>query len=213
MKRAYPVTACLVTRGDVDMGPVVKSIPRDWEILVWDNGAGKLIRVSGRTRSVLEDVADLKVYGRYAATEFAGHETIYVQDDDVIVDDLWGLADWWWSNEPERDGAVACNMPPEFRHSFYEEHALVGFGAMFHRNTLWEAIVRFNKSPVTRDLPYETFLRTCDIAFTALTPRTLVDWPKHDREMASDPSRVWTTAGHQQEREKVLAMALEVARG
>lgn len=82
------VSACLVTRGDVDMQPILDSLPFD-DIVVWDNSQRE----------------DLGIYGRYAAIAEAKHDVIVTQDDDLIVtcwDDL--LAEY----EP---GVLTVNYP------------------------------------------------------------------------------------------------------
>jgi hypothetical protein len=60
------VSAVIVTRGDVDLGPILDSIPID-DIVVWNNAE-----------------KDLSVYGRYAAIDQCRHAFIYTQDDDAI---------------------------------------------------------------------------------------------------------------------------------
>lgn len=62
------VSCVLVTRGDIDLTPVLDSLPFD-DVIVWNNA---------------ERCADLKVYGRYAALGEAKHDLIYTQDDDAI---------------------------------------------------------------------------------------------------------------------------------
>lgn len=100
------VSAIVVTRGDIDIQPVVRSLCNFDEVIVWDN-------------SVEED---LSCYGRFAAISRARNELIYVQDDDVLVpaDYLVGL----W-----HDGHhILANKKPE------EEWRFLGIGAIFHRD-------------------------------------------------------------------------------
>jgi hypothetical protein len=61
------VSACLVTRGNVDLAPIINNLPFE-DIVVWDNSK----------------LTDLKVFGRYGAILGARHDLIYVQDDDAI---------------------------------------------------------------------------------------------------------------------------------
>ncbi len=61
------VTAVIVTRGDVDLEPVLSSLIFS-DVVVWDN-------------SVEEDLMTL---GRYAAIGRAKNEVFYSQDDDII---------------------------------------------------------------------------------------------------------------------------------
>lgn len=62
------VTACLVTRGDVDMVPIIDSLIFR-NVVVWNNAERE----------------DWKCAGRYKAAELAPTDVVYFQDDDVIV--------------------------------------------------------------------------------------------------------------------------------
>lgn len=65
--RPSDVTAVIVTRGDVDLTPVLDSLIFD-DIVVWDNS------VSG----------DVMTYGRALAIGQAKNPIIYSQDDDIV---------------------------------------------------------------------------------------------------------------------------------
>lgn len=67
MNVSVNVSAVLVTRGNVDLAPIVRSLPFD-DIVVWDNSQRE----------------DLGLYGRYAGIAEAKHDVIYVQDDDLL---------------------------------------------------------------------------------------------------------------------------------
>ena len=238
------VSAIIVTRGDVDMQPILDSLPDEWEKVVYvthggyDVPRGTCHVIPAGVQFVWNpnecgSLADLSVYGRYAAIEYASGDLIYVQDDDVIVSDPGAFVakDLRDSNGllPMDAGYVVCNQPPEFRHDFYVDHALVGFGACFHRDLPTSAFGRYLDSRhngglldiggivVSKSFPtplpqheIDLFYRTCDIVFTALTPRVLVDVPVTSLPYASDPGRMWTTPGHQEERSRMLALALAV---
>lgn len=120
---------------------------------------------------------------------------------------------------------VVCNMPQPFRHDFYSDHALVGFGAVFHRDAPKRAFDHFgNILPLLgltnygwwlppgheRDDPPDKFLRTCDVVFTALTPRTLVDVPYRNLPWATADDRMYRQPEHVGERSRMLALALSV---
>jgi hypothetical protein len=204
------VAACLVTRGDVDIDPVLASIPTDWEIIIWDNSA----------------LENLSVYGRYAAIDFTDAELIYVQDDDVFVSNPDAIrGEWqkecneWYRTEhlytegtkPPWPGLVA-NMPQAFRHDGYTDSCLVGFGACFHRDAPGKAFERFaaaNGNAIEfTDTPM--WRRTCDVVFTALTPRVLMEIEKIDREFATAPERMYRQPGHVAERREMLELARRV---
>lgn len=98
------ISAVLVTRGDVDLEPVLSSLSCFNDIIVWDNSQRE----------------DLQCYGRFAGIAEAKHEHIYVQDDDLIIDALALLEHY------DGEGIVA-NKPPE------EEWRFIGGGAFFSR--------------------------------------------------------------------------------
>jgi hypothetical protein len=224
------VSAVIVTRGDQPLMQVLDSLSDEWEILVWDNGARRLDifgeRIEGYRARRHYDVVDLMVYGRYAAIAHAKNDLIYVQDDDCIVSDPQAIVNEWmergkypfdgrgspYGSDP-RDFVdhVVCNMPAAFRaRHFYDEHSLVGFGAAFHREAPAEA---FQYAQAIYDLMHnepDWFNRTCDIIFTALTPRVLVDVPYEDLPWASADNRMWKQPDHQASREKMLDLVLGV---
>ena len=99
------VTACLVTRGDVDMSEILASLPYD-EVIVWDNSQRE----------------DMGIYGRYAAIVEAKHDVIFTQDDDLVVTCHDRLLDAY---EP---GRVLCNYPQPW------DIPWVARGGLFHRD-------------------------------------------------------------------------------
>lgn len=288
------VSAIIVTRGNVDLDPIIETIPEEWETLVWTNGQGIerrsppgwKVRTRGEDGSIMTYVLpqgstyvgggtldletrratfpDVSVYGRYAAIEFATGDVIYVQDDDVIVSSPQVIVDTWrltrdcpehgpmvptiaagyhgWTcphHDPQpfiRD-EIVCNMPLEFRHDFYTDHALVGFGAAFHRDTpraaferfatvswevtppdeeedihyVWEYGDRVNSHPDDRGW----FNRTCDIVLTGLSPCVLVDVPKTNLDYATADDRMYRQPQHVAERARMRELVREIrdARG
>jgi len=211
------VSAVLVTRGDVPLDQIIDSITAAGidDIVVWDN-------------SVREDLA---VYGRYAGIAEAKHDLIYVQDDDCVVpsESIKALiAEWADYRHSQYDFShpdhkvlaewaedhFVANMPFDFRHSFYREHSLVGFGAVFHRDAPYRAHDRFNCRFWEMSDGYEQFFnRTCDVVFTALTPRVLVDVPYQNLAWAEGPDRMYRQPSHGFERARMLEWALKVRDG
>jgi hypothetical protein len=216
------VSAIIVTRGDVDLEPVLDSLPWEWEIVVWDNSYGYVKRQppGGRDWNTWTHLgrgnppADLSVYGRYAAIEYASHDLIYVQDDDVIVSDPEAIAQAHREAEPHAPVPfLTANMPRQFRHGGYEDSCLVGFGACFHRDLPGLAFRRFAGGVSLWEMakaPADVFKRTCDVVFTTLTPFRLVDIDKQDREFASDDNRMWRQKTHLPERTRMLELARQV---
>jgi hypothetical protein len=208
------VTAIIVTYGDRPLTPITDSLPTDWEVLIWDNGAGELARRNPNEdvwETIEADLPDLAVYGRYAAAQYATNDLCFTQDDDCVVDDPTAIVaalDLLRFPDGELAPIAVCNMPREFRHDFYQEHALVGFGAAFPRYLPWRI---FREHRDLSQIPQSVFDRTCDIVFTGLTRRWLVDVPVRSLPYASDPNRMWKQPTHQNERAQVLEIVKSLA--
>lgn len=188
------VSACLVTRGDVDLESILASLPMD-DVVIWDNSKRQ----------------DLTVYGRYAAIAEAKHDLIYVQDDDCVLEPNAIKA----MSLLYEDGKIISNMPEPFRHTYYQRHCLVGFGAIFHRMAPSHAFDRFCSANGLNESPAEwpeEYLRTSDVIFTALTPYALVDLPYRNLPWATANTRMYRQSGHVHERKTVLNLALRSAK-
>lgn len=99
------VSAVIVTRGNVDLGPVLLRIHAD-EIIIRRGHGG--------------------VWERFEAARSARHEVVYTQDDDAVVEMSAVIAAY------DR-GSVTCNMPADRRREYPDGIALVGWGAVFHQ--------------------------------------------------------------------------------
>ena len=145
------ISAVLVTKGDVDMAPLLSTLPFD-DIVVWDNSKRE----------------DLKVLGRYAAVKEAKYSTIYTQDDDCIVDAAMVA-------ESYEAGRVVCNMPlakrDEYR-TLAPGIALVGWGSCFDVECVGVLDRYMERYGID-----ELFKRECDRVFTALNSITMIDVP------------------------------------
>lgn len=108
------VSACLVTRGDCDLSPILDSLPFD-DVVIWDNSKRE----------------DLGIYGRYAAIEEAKHDVVYTQDDDVLVSCHRQLMDAY---EP---GVLVANYPQPW------DIPWVARGAVFDRRLPAAAFTRY----------------------------------------------------------------------
>lgn len=222
------ITAVIPTRGDHDLQPIFESLPEEWEIIVWVNGDGvrRPWRYPAGSFPCIADAPNVGPHGRFAAIEYAAGDLIFVQDDDVIISDPQAIVDgllvedqsWSYSNGVRVSGTggllmrvdhVVCNMPPQFRPN-YQDSALVGFGAAFHRDLPEKAFQRFfdHHTSMTRDDPL--FLRESCRVFTTLTPRILVDIEKTDLPYASDEDRLWRQPGHVSSRDHILSLTREV---
>ncbi len=179
------VTACLVTRGDVDMQPILDSLS-GIDVELWNNS--------------VED--DAGVYGRYLAVGRATHDIVYVQDDDCLLT-AEAIDRIVTAYEP---GRIVANMPPDFR-AHYTDSCLVGFGAVFDRDLPARAFERYRLA----EMPWDRRLRP-DVVFTALTPFTLVDVPFEHLPYAFGPDRMYRQRGHALDRQITLSRARRVHR-
>jgi hypothetical protein len=185
------VSAAIVTRGDVDLAQIVESLPFD-EVIVWDNSIEP----------------DLGVYGRYAAIDRAKCDVIYVQDDDCVIPAhaINHLLDMY---EP---GLVTANMPHS-RWDDYPDSCLIGWGAVFDRGLPADAFVRLLESWTVEGpvgFRREWFRRTCDVAFTTLTPHRKVAAGFRHLPWAEREYRMFRQPSHKAERDRMLELARQV---
>lgn len=187
---ASQVAVVVVTRGDVDLAPVLEPYVGFGfaDGYVWNNSGG-------------DD--DLGVYGRYAAIAKTAAPVVLVQDDDCVLAraSIRALLDAY------RPGTLVANMPSEFRKR-YGPLALVGFGAVFDRDLPAAAFARFRAAlPGFDD---EMWRRRSDIVFAALTETVLVDVPYTNLPYAYGDDRMYRQPGHSDERDFVLAAARSI---
>lgn len=189
-------------------------IPAEWGRVIWTNGdrgdfpyrvVGSLPGMGGAIGETVEaHPDDQKVFGRFHAVRFAREvlaaDLVVVQDDDCVAP-LRGLVDRW-----ER-GRVVANMP-QSRWVDYHDSTMVGWGAVFEPHLAAAAFSRWEAAghSVTDD----RFLRCCDVVFSALTPRTVVDLGFSHAPFAHAPERMHKQPGHKAERDEVLRLARRV---
>lgn len=214
------VSAVVVTRGDVELTEILDHLADvDFaEVVVWQNG-GTCWQATGREPRKITDAPDVAVYGRYAAIAHTRRPYVYVQDDDCIVNvhDLLREA-----SEEELDTTIVANMPWS-RWMDYPDSCLVGWGALFHFKLPFHAFGRFAKLEVPEDAWQESngtwlagvaektcdsFLRTCDVAFTTLTPHRKIDVGFHHLPWAEEPARaMFKQPNHKPERDSMYEIA------
>jgi len=218
------VSAVIVTRGDVNLDRILDSL-RDYERIVWDNSRRMVGILQSGARgdeplswTVAHGIDDVAVYGRYAAIAEAKHPLIFAQDDDIVlpresIEEIIRASD----SGAAAYGQLVVNMPQNFRHSFYQEHALIGFGSCFHRDLPERAFARFRSSLVSStyftipDSAQNGFTcRTCDVVFTTLTPYVMVDVPYEQLPWSDDDNRMWRQPTHREERQRMLDLARQV---
>jgi hypothetical protein len=175
------VTAVLVTRGDVDMQPIIASLPKEYEIVVWDNS----------TRPV-----NYGVLGRYIGIFEASRPVIYFQDDDCLVHCHEELLAAY---EP---GVVVGNaFDDAHRLKRYEGTTLLGWGSLFDRHLPWWAFALYAKHFPLAEL-YEANLGA-EIIFPMLSrTKTIthgVEWLDQDGPVLERENRMWKQPGFYEE--------------
>lgn len=152
MITAKDISACLVTRGNCDMQPILDTLPYD-DVVIWDNSKRPV---------------DLKVYGRYAAIQESKHDWIYFQDDDVIFtehDSLIKLVNDSMPYEFHHYGFHFANNAHGSNRAGYDDLALSAAGAIIHKRLpdfAFSSYLRYH--PVDHGFLYEA-----DFIFGVLT--------------------------------------------
>lgn len=169
------VSAVLVTRGDVDLGPIIETLPYG-ELVIWDNSKRPY---------------DAGVFGRYVAIGETTRPLVYFQDDDCLVSCHDALLAAW---EP---GHVVGNAFDDAeRLKRYEGTTLLGWGALFDADLPWQAFTYY-----ARFHPMEELWQAhapglgAEIVFPMLTPsKTIthgVTWLDEDGPVLERPNRMW----------------------
>ncbi len=160
------VTACLVTRGDCDMQPIVDSLVSQGitDIVIWDNSVE----------------VDEGIFGRYAAIARAKHDVIVTQDDDVIVSDYAAILK---SYVP---GKLTVNYPEPY------DVPWPSAGSVFDKGLPAAAFGRYLKVwPYDHLFTH----KICDAVFSLLTPYVVIDVGYEDLPHGYHAGRVSTSEG------------------
>jgi hypothetical protein len=183
------VSAVIVTRGDVDLAPIVEALPAEYELVLWDD----------------RERGSQGCYGRYLAVEETTRPVVYFQDDDLIFTAHSRLQALY---QPER-ARMVVNMPsPWYEVCGYDRlgQALVGAGSLVPRELPFAAL-RFYLDRWPAD---DLFRDYCDVVVGMLTPHERVDLGYQVLPYASAPGRIYTTPGASarkaQMQERVLAL-------
>ena len=165
MFNASQVSVCLITRGDVDLAPILETLPYD-DVVIWN----------GRERDEQPGT-----YGRYRAMYEAKHDVIYLQDDDCIFRHHEELLGFY------QPGVLTAVYGHGENPDGLEDVALVHGGALVDRSVSLRAFDRYlAKWPVD-----EGFYREADMIHGVLCPSRQLDLPYEIRmEIAQHPSRM-----------------------
>lgn len=181
------VSAIIVTRGNVDLRPIIETLPYD-EIIVWDNSLKSW---------------NASCFGRFLAIEEARHETIYFQDDDIIFTEHDALCA---AHDPQK-ARFTANMPRPWGDWYAERNmALVGAGSLVPRNLPWAAFGRY-LAVYPKD---HQFLDYCDMVHGVLTPGTAIDLGYTVLPYASDEGRIYTSPGAFERKVEVIQRAIGI---
>lgn len=161
------VAAVLVTRGDVQLEPILETLPYG-EVFVW-----------GPERDGPEAYG---MYVRWLAVGEVRAQVVYVQDDDCVFtahEEL--LAEY-------RPGTIVSTYGHGDNPDGLEDFVLMHGGALMDAELARRALIRYDRSGYRRD---EAFYRYCDLVVGGLTPFEHVDLPFYiDYEVASRPNRM-----------------------
>jgi hypothetical protein len=158
------VSACLITRGDVDLEPILATLPYD-EVLIW-----------GPERDERPGT-----YGRYQLMAEARHDVVYTQDDDCI----FHLHDYLAKSFGGYETTAVYGHGPN--PDGLEDVALVHGGALINRVACLFSFDRYLKM-WPQD---EGFYREADMIAGTLTPSVQVHLPYGIRlEIAARPNRM-----------------------
>jgi hypothetical protein len=165
---ASDVSAVIVTRGDVDLDPILATLPFS-DVVIWND----------------MERGSKGCYGRWLAMEECENDVIFLQDDDLIFTAHEELLNVY---EPDR---ITTNMPsPWYENTGYAEMrvGLVGAGSLVPRG-LHEPAVEHYLAHFPED---RLFLDYCDFIIGALTPYERFDFGYEILPCASAPNRIWT---------------------
>jgi glycosyltransferase involved in cell wall biosynthesis len=181
------VSAVVVTRGNVDLEPVLGPIRNAGitDIVVWDNSK----------------LADRKIYGRYLAARKAKNDVIFSVDDDVI---FTAFPELLAAYEP---GRIVANMDASWAAVYGRETALIGAGALWDKNLPLAAFTRyFDDHPLD-----EFFELEADFVFGSMTPFRIVDLGYEVRPFADDDDRLYKQPGQTERKFEAIRRAKALA--
>ncbi len=163
------VTAVIVTRGDVDLNPVLDSLIFD-DVVIWDNSKPAPADYMNTV------VGDQMTYGRVLAGALGKHDVIYSQDDDIVhtaENQLRIISEY----EP---GVLTGCMWAEWSLGAYQQGISGGYddlvfpgsGSVCDRNTTNEAVVSY-----IRHFPFDDdfFRLWCDTIVGVIAPTKQLD--------------------------------------
>ncbi len=184
--RITDIAAVLVTRGNVDMAPILATLPYD-EVVIWDNS----------TRE-----HNLKVMGRYAAIPETTKPVIYWQDDDVIFTQHDRLL------EEYESGKLVANMDQAWIDGagYRDLVAMQGAGSLCDRNLPEQVFARY-----FAEYPWDEEARTeGDFIFGVLAPSKVIDIGYATLPYTDDSDRLYTQPGQTERKWRMIERCREL---
>lgn len=188
------VTAVILTRGDVDLTPILDSLIFD-DVVVWNNAA---------------EAEDQMTFGRTLAIKRARHRVIYSQDDDIVhppENQMRLLAEYqqgvltgcmWpeWS-----DGARRQGIP-----GGYDDLVFPGSGAVYDAWIPGEASLRYLNA-----YPFDDFFRLwSDTIVGVLAETRQIDLRFDELPWAAGPGRMASLPNNAELKGEAIRRAREV---
>lgn len=181
------VSAVLVTKGDVDLAPILATLPYE-DVVVWDNSKRE---------------HDFKTFGRHAAEAECKNDVIYHQDDDLIFRNHEQLLAAY------APGRITANMPsPWYERVEYDkkQQVMLGGGSLVDKGLTRVALNRYlDTYPLDDD-----FLVYCDCIVGALTPAVRVDFGFEALPQCEWGNRISTQPGCWERKAMMDARAFEI---
>jgi len=207
------------------LAPIVRSLDRHEfidEILIWDNSDDGLCPDSmAGTRADISYFAwkeNVGTLGRWYAASHAQNETIYTQDDDVIVNRVPELLERFQSHRSK----ITAGLAP--RHFLLEAERKkepwiqIGWGSL-HLKSWLDCIATWIEIFGVDDLLKSKFDRIYTTLFGNHDPvcfREHVDFERlrgpDGRDSDRDSSALWKQPDHYQKRDEAVRMALTLRR-
>jgi hypothetical protein len=181
------VSAVIVTRGDVDLGPILETLPYD-ETVIWDNS---------------QHEQNWSVFGRYLAIGCCKHDVVYFQDDDIV---FTAHKELLAAFDPQR---ITCNMPsPWYERTEYDKLGcyMVGAGSLVPKHLPGPTFGRYLDVWPYDDL----FFDYCDFVNGILSPGLRLDLGYEILEHATAPGRINTLPNSHLRREAMLRRVLDL---
>ena len=184
---ASQVSAVLVTKGDVDLEPILATLPYE-DVVIWNNA---------------EHAVDMKTLGRHLAEAQCKNDVVYHQDDDLLFRNHEALLAEYVP------GRITANMPsPWYEKVQYAEkrQVMLGGGSLVDKGLTKIALSRYLERYALDD----DLLVYCDCIVGALTPSHRIDVGFEALPQCEWENRISTQPGCWDRKARMDARAFEI---